>query len=305
VKISLIVPAYNEEQSINEFLSRSVVALSKFEDFEIILIDDGSSDDTFGLIEAVATRENRVKCIKLSRNFGHQKAVLAGLSKASFGVVGIIDADLQDPPEILFEMAQKINEGYEVVYGQRIIREGETLVKKLTANIFYRVLNAITPINIPRNTGDFRVVSQRAANLVVEMKDTDPFLRGSFAFTGLKSYAFEYKRDERFAGVTKYSYRKMIKLAFDAVIGFSEMPLRIFMKFSQLAMMLAILLGAFALFKAVLSGAPSGWLSVFSAVFFFGSLNLFFLGWISRYLIATLNVVQDRPKYIIERAINI
>jgi dolichol-phosphate mannosyltransferase len=215
-----------------------------------------------------------------------------------------LDADLQDPPELLQKMAKKIDEGYEIVYGQRIARKGETVFKRATAYMFYRTLDLLTPISIPKDAGDFRIITKRAANAVVEMNEVNPFLRGLFALTGLKSFPFPYIREERFAGDTKYTLRKMLKLAADAIFGFSSIPLKLFMRLSHTLLLGAILFGIYAVVRALEIGSESGWLSVFSAVLFFGALNLSFLSLIARYLILTLNSSQNRPRFVVERYVN-
>ena len=304
MNISLVVPVYNEETVIEEFIRRTCAALFSFQDYELIFIDDGSTDSTYDLILTAISVNQKIKCIKFSRNFGHQYAVVAGLTKSQYQTIAILDADLQDPPELLREMATKVEEGYEIVYGQRISRKGETLFKRISAGTFYRILDLLTPIAIPKDTGDFRVISKRAAKTVVEMKEVNPFLRGLFAFTGLKSFAFPYVREERFAGSTKYTLKKMLKLATDAIYGFSSVPLKIFMRVSQVLLIAAIFFAIYAVFRSLENGSGSGWLSIFSAVFFFGALNLSFLALISRYLISTLNTVQNRPNYVVEKYLN-
>jgi dolichol-phosphate mannosyltransferase len=304
MNISLVVPVYNEESVVEEFIRRTSAALSSFNDYELIFIDDGSTDSTYDLILNAIGDNQKIKCIKFSRNFGHQHAVLAGLTKSQYETIAVLDADLQDPPELLREMADKVVEGYEIVYGQRISRKGETFFKKMSAQTFYRILDFLTPIAIPKDTGDFRVISTRAAKMVVEMKEVDPFLRGLFAFTGLKSFAFPYVREERFAGSTKYTLKKMVNLATDAIYGFSSVPLKIFMRVSQFLLIAAIIFAIYAISRSLERGSGGGWLSIFSAVFFFGALNLSFLALIARYLISTLNAVQNRPSYVVEKYLN-
>jgi glycosyltransferase involved in cell wall biosynthesis len=304
MKLSLVVPCFNEEEVLPEFINRTLKSLEKFEDFEVIFIDDGSTDNSLQILSMAAANDEKIKCVKLSRNFGHQFAVLAGLSHSSFDLIGIIDADLQDPPEILFQMAKKIESGFDVVYGQRISREGETFFKKFTASLFYRILALLSPISIPRDAGDFRVVTRRAADSVIEMNESNPFLRGLFAFTGFNSFAFSYKREERFAGSTKYTLKKMYSLASNAIIGFSGAPLKIFSRLSQALLFISLVVGAYAIFRAIEVGSPNGWLSVFSAILFFGALNLAFLSLIAGYLLSVLTSVQNRPKFVVDKTIN-
>lgn len=304
MELSLVVPCFNEEEVLPEFLKRTLKSLEKFEDFEIIFIDDGSTDNTLKIISIAAAGNQRIKCLKFSRNFGHQFAVIAGLSHSSFSIIGIIDADLQDPPEVLYQMASKVESGFDVVYGQRISRDGETLFKKFSAFLFYRILSLLSPISVPKDTGDFRVVTRRAAHSVIEMNESAPFLRGLFAFTGFSSFAFTYNRDERYAGSSKYTFKKMYSLAVNAIIGFSGVPLKIFSRLSQGLLLLSIVVGVYAIFNAIQVGSPNGWLSVFSAILFFGALNLTFLSFIARYLLSTLTTVQNRPKFIVDKKIN-
>jgi glycosyltransferase involved in cell wall biosynthesis len=304
VEVSVVAPAYNEEACIEEFVNRIYASLSKQFLFEVIIIDDGSSDKTWEIIQAISKRFPSVRGIKLSRNFGHQLALLAGLQDSIGSKIVLIDADLQDPPELIVEMITLLKEDIEIVYGERIERAGEGILKKLTAKVFYKILNRITPFDIPVNTGDFRVVSRKALDTVLEMNEPLPYVRGLFAYTGFKSVGFKYDRKERFAGSTKYSFEKMIRLASSAIFGFSELPFRIFLRISWFLFAGSIMISIYALIHALLVGATNGWLSIFVAIMFFGSMQMLFLALIGNYIIVTNLATKNRPRWIIASRTN-
>ncbi|MDR1598937.1 MAG: glycosyltransferase family 2 protein [Oscillospiraceae bacterium] len=244
--LSVVVPAYNEEAGIEETHRRLTAALSGMGvDYEIIYVDDGSRDRTADIIQSLRVNDGHARLLGLSRNHGHQIAVTAGLDAAGGDAVVIIDADLQDPPEVIPEMYERFREGYDVVYGRRSGREGDSAFKRLTAFMFYRALNALTDAEIPPDTGDFRLVSRRAADAVREMPEHDRYLRGMFAWIGFRQTAVEFRRGKRFAGETHYPLRKMLKLAASGVISFSVKPL-----------------GAIAALGLVMAGAGLAWLAV-------------------------------------------
>ena len=300
MKISVISPALNEEEGIQHFISRVVRSCGQFEEYELIIVDDGSVDRTWNLICESAHQYSTVRGVKLTRNFGHQYAVLAGISQSTFEVICVIDADLQDPPELIFEMAQNLGPQVDIVYGRRVMRNGETLIKKRTAKIFYWMMSKLTPINLPQDVGDFRVVSRRAALSVLAMNEPEPFLRGLFAFTGFTAKEFPYVREQRFAGETKYPLKKMIKFASNAFFSFSDLPYKIFVRFTLFLLSISLITSIYAVVMALKEEASPGWLSLFSAIIFFGSLNMLFLTLLGKYINLTLKSVQSRPKWIIQ-----
>ena len=227
-KISLIVPMYYEERVVNECYKRLTEVLQKLEnyDYEIIFINDGSKDKTLELLEEIATKDNKIKILSFARNFGHQAAVTAGLKHVSGDAIVIIDADLQDPPEIIPDMLKFWEEGNQVIYGKRKTRKGESAFKLLTAKMFYNTLNALSDVEIPKDTGDFRLVDRQVVDVVNSFPEHNKFLRGLWSWVGFKQTPFEYERQERFAGKTKYPLKKMLKLASDGIISFSTKPLK-------------------------------------------------------------------------------
>ncbi|HEU5407114.1 MAG TPA: glycosyltransferase family 2 protein, partial [Nitrospira sp.] len=229
--ISIIIPCYNEQEVISEAYRRlSALAASEINyRFEFIFVDDGSRDGTLELLRAIAANDERAEIIVFSRNFGHQLAVTAGLDEATGDAVVIIDADLQDPPYVIREMLERWSQGYAVVYGVRSERKGESGFKRLTAHWFYRLLNALSDIPIPLDTGDFRLIDKAVVKALRTMDERDRFIRGMVSWVGFKQYALKYQREQRFAGTTKYPLRKMLRFASDGVVSFSTKPLRIAM----------------------------------------------------------------------------
>ena len=235
------VAGMNEEPVIQKLVVRLLEACSSWgDDCEILLIDDGSSDGTWSEIQKSAELDVRVKGLKLSANRGHQLALTAGLEAARGERVFMLDADLQDPPELLSDMMAMMDQGYDVVYGRRAKREGETTLKKITAFLFYRTLNFLSDANIPNDTGDFRLVSRRALDAVLSMPERARFIRGMFSWAGFKQVGLEYVRQERLAGETKYGWPQMIRFALDAVTGFSIKPLRLATQLSIISLITAI-----------------------------------------------------------------
>ena len=227
-KISVVIPMYYEEEVAQECYNKMTQVLSNIKDYdyEIICVNDGSRDKTLSILENIAEKDKKVKIISFSRNFGHQCAVTAGLKQVTGDAIVIIDADLQDPPELIPEMLKLWEEGNEVIYGKRKTREGESKFKLLTAKMFYNTLNALSDVDIPKDTGDFRLVDRKVVDVINSLPEHNKFLRGLFSWVGFEQKAFEYERKERFAGKTKYPLKKMLKLASDGIISFSSKPLK-------------------------------------------------------------------------------
>ena len=301
---SLVVPVYNEEECLEHFLQEAKIALNSFKDWEMIFVDDGSTDQSWSIISRHALKDKKVRGIRFTRNFGHQHAVLAGLRATQFSYIGIIDADLQDPPSLLPKMTSCITDGVEIVYGKRSNREGETFFKKFSARFFYRLFQRLVPFQIPLDTGDFRVISRRACDSVTSLNEQEPFLRGLFALTGLKAIPFEYSRHQRFAGSSNYSLSKMFRFAVNAIFAFSEVPYKLFMKMGLWSFFVALLFGVSAIIYAIVGESNSGWLSIFALVLFFGSLNAVFTALVGTYVIKSLNIVRSRPTYFISEIKN-
>lgn len=303
--ISLVVPVFNESECIDTFISETIPVLGQFKNWEIILVDDGSTDDSWSKISKHALNNSNIKAIRFTRNFGHQVAVMAGLKRSNKDLVAIIDADLQDPPYLLPLMSELLKDGVDIVYGRRVDRIGETWFKRISARIFYRIFQKLVPFDIPLDTGDFRIVTKRVKEEIVSLFEQEPFLRGLFAFTGYKSLPYDYQRQPRFAGKSNYTFSKMLKLATSAIISFSETPYRVFAKLSLILFSFAFAFGFLAILYAFVVESSAGWISLFALVLFFGSLNILFTALIGLYVIKALNASRGRPNYFIEDLMNL
>lgn len=306
--LSVVVPLYNEEKVLSETITRLMAVCKKHEaslNFEIIFIDDGSKDETFRILESAAKNDERIVVLSFSRNFGHQLAVSAGIDYSRGDYIGIIDGDLQDPPELLFEMYQIAKGGVDVVYGQRLARANESFFKLYTAKLFYRFFNLLVDVEIPRDTGDFRLITRRVADEVKRMPERDRFLRGMIPWLGFKSYAFRYSRSGRFAGETKYPMRKMLRFALNATFSFSTYPLKMATKIGALFLAIsAVLIPFFLYMKFFTELTMPGYTSIVILLISFGGVQLFFLGIIGEYIARIFETVKNRPLYIIDKKLN-
>ncbi|WP_243439561.1 glycosyltransferase family 2 protein [Fundidesulfovibrio soli] len=303
-KLSVVVPCFNEEPGLAELHRRVGAACASVAgsvaDYEIVLVDDGSSDGTWRAMQALAERDPRVLGVRLSRNYGHQIALTAGLNICSGDLILIIDADLQDPPELLPEMLAKVEEGCEVVYGRRRSRSGETYFKKATAKAFYRLLDRMVSVNIPRDTGDFRLITRKVLEALNSMPEQHRFIRGMVSWVGFRQAAIEYDRDSRFAGETKYPFRKMLNFAFDAITAFSVVPLKMATVLG-FCMGVASLLGILYTVIGWLSGGTvQGWTSTMLAVLSVGSVQLIAIGIFGEYIGRMYMESKRRPLYIVD-----
>ena len=307
-KISVVIPMYFEEEVANECYNRMSKVLNEMKDYdsEIIFVNDGSTDKTLEILEEIAAKDKTVKVISFARNFGHQCAVTAGLKYVTGDVVCIIDADLQDPPELIKDMVKKWEEGYEVIYGKRKTRKGESFFKLFTAKMFYRTLNSLSNVEIPKDTGDFRVLDRKVVDTINSMPEHNKFLRGMFSWVGYKQYAFEYERQERFAGKTKYPLKKMLKLASDGIIGFSTKPLKLvgILGIVSVFISIAILIYALISFIFGLNHLTAGWTSLMVAITFFAGVQLLSIWIISEYIGRIYDESKQRPEYIVAKTIN-
>lgn len=303
--LSVVVPVFNESAVIRPFYDRTTAALDRIPDvqFELIFVDDGSHDDSFAQLSLLAAHDPRVRVVKFSRNFGHQIAITAGLDHAQGDCVVFIDADLQDPPEVIAEMVAKWRDGYEVVYGVRAHREGEGRLKLLTASVFYRLLKSITKVEIPVDVGDFRLVGRRAADQLRQMREKDRFVRGLVSWVGFKQTGVVYNRDPRFAGETKYPYSKMIKFALDGITSFSTVPLKLATWLGYAASALAFLYLLSVFVQKLLGYTVQGWATIMVALLFLGGVQLIALGIIGEYLGRLFNESKPRPMYVVEELI--
>ena len=305
MKLSIVVPCYNEEEVISELYQRVTnVCKSLKKKYELILVNDGSADRTWQLIYELANSDPNVVGVTLTRNHGHQLALSAGLGIANGERIFIIDADLQDPPELLPEMMRLMDEGADVVYGKRTKRRGETWLKKSTATLFYRLLSFLTDIDIPVDTGDFRLISRRVLEVLNGMPEHHRFIRGMVSWTGFKHVALNYERDARFAGETKYPLKKMMRFAFDAITSFSIRPLKLASSLGILFAILGVIGLIYALASWIFGGTVPGWTSVIITSMILGSAQLLVLGIFGEYLGRLYIETKRRPLYIIDRIVS-
>jgi glycosyltransferase involved in cell wall biosynthesis len=301
VQYSIVIPVYNEEAIIYETYKRlKHVMDSTKERYELLFVNDGSQDRTASILKECANRDSSVKLIDFSRNFGHQIAITAGMDYAAGDAIVVIDADLQDPPELILEMIEKWQEGYEVVYAKRIERKGETFFKKKTAALFYRLLRFSTDIDIPVDTGDFRLIDRKVCDEMKKIPEKNRFVRGLVSWVGFRQTAVEYVRDERLAGETKYPLKKMLKLSMDGMTSFSYKPLKLatysggLLSFAGFVYMLFVLYLKLFTHKTV-----TGWASLIIIQLLFNGIVLFILGVIGEYIGRIYDETKDRPLYII------
>lgn len=301
-KLEIVIPIYNEESCLNELFERLMTLKEKFVCVEIsvIFVNDGSNDRSLKVLYDYAEKYDFFKIINLSRNFGHQMAVTAGLDYADADYIAIMDADLQDPPELIEDMYEKAKEGFDIVYGKRLTRKGESVFKKLTAEIFYGFINKMCDTEIPANTGDFRLINKNVLTAVKQMREKHRFVRGMIPWLGFKSAPLFYHRDERYAGETKYSFKKMVKFALDAVFSFSNTPLRVATYFGWgivvLGFLGAILLVYFRIFTSLY---VSGITAVILIIIIMGGFQIIFLGLVGEYIGRIFEESKNRPLYIV------
>jgi len=300
--LSVIIPIYNEVENIPTLFNRlTAVCKSITNNYELIFINDGSKDGSLALIKEMADEHQSIKYIDFSRNFGHQIAVTAGLEKANGNAVVIIDADLQDPPELIKDMHQKMQNGYQVVYAKRKERIGESAFKKATASIFYRFLQKITSVDIPLDTGDFRIMDRSVVDVLNNMPEKNKFIRGQVAWIGFNQTYVEYERAERLAGETGYPLSKMLRFAMDGITAFSDWPLRLVTwcgYFVSVFAVLAILYTLVAHF--IMNNTVRGWTSILICILFIGGIQMIAIGVIGEYLSRINTNIQNRPTYIIK-----
>lgn len=300
--ISVVAPCYNEEPNVREFVRRVSGVLEGLGlQYEIILVDDGSRDGTYEAAVEIARANSAVSVIRFSRNFGHQAAVTAGMDHARGKAVVLIDGDLQDPPEVIGEMVAKWREGYEVVYGQRKTREGETWFKLFTANLFYRLLRFMTDKSIPADTGDFRLMDRVALEAMNRMRERHRFIRGMVSWVGFRQTPVMYDRKARRAGTTKYPFWKMFLFAIDAITSFSVLPLRLITLFGVVTIAAAVVMGLVVLWVRIFM--PGYFIPGFPVLtlllLFFGGAQLFSVGVIGEYLGRIYEEIKGRPLYIV------
>jgi glycosyltransferase involved in cell wall biosynthesis len=302
-RLSVVVPAFNEAEVLPEFHRRLGEALDKLEyTAEIIYINDGSSDSTLSIIERLAADDPRVALVDLSRNFGKEVALTAGLDHSQGDAAIIIDADLQDPPELIPELVRVWKQGFDVVYAQRTGRAGETWLKKYTATQFYRVMGQVGRVPIPAETGDFRLLSRRAINAVRQLREHNRFMKGLFSWIGYPQKGVPYQRDSRHAGITKWNYWKLWNFALDGITAFTTIPLKFATYIGTLTAMFAFIYGLTIIVKTLYFGIDvPGYASLMVVVLFIGGIQLTALGIIGEYLGRTFEEVKNRPLYFVLR----
>jgi glycosyltransferase involved in cell wall biosynthesis len=301
--LSLVIPCFNEEEVITETIKSLKSFYERLKDLEveIIFVDDGSKDNTRQLLKNYAAQDSKIKVICFSRNFGHQIAVTAGIDAASGDAVVLIDADLQDPPDVVHQMIDKWKEGYDVVYGKRIERPGESVFKLASARGFYRLLNQLSDVPIPLDTGDFRLMNRAVVDTLRAMPERDRFVRGMVSWVGFKQTALPYIRAERFAGQSKYPLRKMLRFATDGILSFSTKPLQISVGVGMISAVIALIGIMYALFLRIFTSTwVEGWTALMIAFLFIGGVQLVCIGILGEYIGRIYNEIKNRPLYVVQ-----
>jgi len=301
VDYSIVIPVFNEEEVIEHTYERLKTVMESAEGkYELLFINDGSRDRSVEILLNLSERDKRIKIVDFSRNFGHQIAITAGMDYALGDAIVIIDADLQDPPELILEMIQKWREGYDVVYAKRTARKGETFFKKQTASAFYRILRAMTEIEIPIDTGDFRLIDRKVCNQMKNIHEKNRFVRGLVSWVGFKQTAVEYERDERFAGETKYPLKRMLKLSLDGITSFSYKPLKLANYLGASLSVIGFVYMLIVLYQKLFTTTTvTGWSSIIVIQLFFSGITLMMLGVIGEYIGRIYDEAKDRPLYIV------
>lgn len=304
-ELSIVIPCYNEEEGIVACHETLVAAMGDHVDgYEIIYVNDGSSDNTFEILKLLQLRDARIRVVDLARNFGHQLAVSAGLEYASGKAVAIMDADLQDPPAVLLQMVDLWRQGWDVIFGVRRTRVGESWFKLATAKAFYRLLNLFSDVRIPLDTGDFRLMDRRALEALLRMREGHRLLRGMCSWIGFRQYGLEYDRASRFAGETKYPFRKMFNLALDGVLSFSIVPLRLVSVAGALSMAVAMLGTMYAVILRLFTSIwVPGWTLLFIAMLLLGGFQMLSLGIVGEYVGRIYTEAKRRPLYLVRDVI--
>lgn len=298
--LSVVIPIFNEEECLTEMYRQASKVLKILDrSYEIIFVNDGSTDKSSLILKNIQANDENVKIINLSRNFGHQAAITAGMNCAVGDALFTIDGDLQDPPEVMLEMVNKWKDGFDIVYAKHIKRKGETIFKKATAKIFYRLLHCLSDIDMPLDCGDFRLLDKKVYTELNKLEEKNRYLRGLIAWTGFRQTYVSYARNERFAGSTKYPLNKMMKLAKDGVFSFSAKPLRIARYFGALISLAGIAGIIWAICQKLIGFTVQGWASLLAALCLLSGANLFILGIIGEYIARIYEETKNRPLYIV------
>ena len=305
--LSVVVPVFNEQDNIHPLIQELRRVIDTIDiDYELVFVNDGSHDNTLNILVGCAMQDRQIKVVSFTRNFGHQKAVMAGLDSCHGVCAVIIDADLQDPPALILDFVAKWREGFHIVFGQRIKRKGESILKKLTASMFYRLLKMMTNIQIPVDTGDFRLIDRQVINTLCQMPEKEKFLRGLIAWTGYKSVGVPFVREKRLAGVTKYNYRKMMKFALTGITSFSNVPLSFATFLGYFSSLIAFVVLLYSLYIHFFTNSSvTGWTSTIIVILFLGGIQLIVLGIIGQYIGFINEEVKKRPPYLVEKKYNL
>lgn len=302
--VSIVVPAYNEEQVLPVFHERLSRVLNLLDEYtwEVIFVNDGSRDGTQQCVDDIQARDDRVTSVSLSRNFGKEVAMTAGFEHARGDAVIVIDADLQDPPELIKEFLQAWESGYDIAYARRTHRDGETWLKKSTAAHFYRLMARLSNVHLPADTGDFRLMSRRSVDALLKLREHHRFMKGLFAWVGFPSKAIEYRREPRAAGRTKFNYWKLWNFALEGITSFTILPLKVASYIGVLISLIAFAAGAYILIKTFLWGDPvPGYPTLIVTVLFLGGVQLLFIGILGEYLGRIYNETKGRPLYFVQQ----
>ncbi|MDH4153346.1 MAG: glycosyltransferase family 2 protein [Nitrospira sp.] len=306
MKISIVIPIFNEAENIAELLSRLALSLGSLSDYEILLVDDGSTDHSGPLIVRYCEQDNRIKLISFSRNFGHQIAISAGMKHATGDALIVMDGDLQDPPEVLPEFIAKWQEGYEVVYAIRQKRK-ENIFKRILYRIFYRVLSKLSPFHIPLDSGDFGIVDRKIYSILNAFPERNKFIRGLRAWTGYRQIGIAYERAARLKGTPKFTFRKLVKLAYDGLLSFSDVPLKLASWLGFLFVLVSVVSIMILIVMKLYSDRINlqGWTSTIIVILFIGGLQLLLLGIFGEYISRIFDEVKQRPEFIVSKKVNL
>jgi len=304
IDLSIVVPVFNEADNIRLLWQRGNAALKDLGiKYEWVFVNDGSTDQSLKRILEMAELHEHTRYIDFSRNFGHQIAVTAGLEHSKGESVVLIDGDLQDPPELIPELWHRYQEGYEVVFAQRVSRDGESFLKKATASVFYRIMKGITPFPIPIDTGDFRIMDRKVVNVLLAMPERHKFIRGQVAWAGFRQTSLPYTRKERNSGATSYSWGQMVRFALDGITAFSDIPLRLVSYIGFAVSLIAFLLGLYALYsRFIAQDYVPGWASLMITILFLGGVQMIGIGIIGEYISRIQSDVRKRPLYVIRNS---
>jgi len=306
LKISIVIPIFNEAENIAELLSRLALSLGSLSDYEILLVDDGSTDHSGPLIVRYCEQDNRIKLISFSRNFGHQIAISAGMKHATGDALIVMDGDLQDPPEVLPQFIAKWQEGYEVVYAIRQKRK-ENIFKRILYRIFYRVLSKLSPFHIPLDSGDFGIVDRKIYSILNAFPERNKFIRGLRAWTGYRQIGIAYERAARLKGTPKFTFRKLVKLAYDGLLSFSDVPLKLASWLGFLFVLVSVVSIMILIVMKLYSDRINlqGWTSTIIVILFIGGLQLLLLGIFGEYISRIFDEVKQRPEFIVSKKVNL